>query len=320
MSGGPVARIDAGTYGVAVHELTTIEQLAAIEAADRIGVRAIWLTTGGVGPDALTLFAAAAVRTHQIVMGTGITPTFPRHPLVVVQQAHTIASLAPGRFRLGIGPSHKPGIESMFGIPFERPLQHLREYTRIARSALQVGPFDFTGERFTVKGKLSNPPGIPVMVSALRPTSFHLAGEISDGGLAWICPLPYLRDHALPALTAGAAVAGREKPPMIGHCFAAVHDDLSAVRAEGKARLGFYLRAPFYQEMFAQAGYPEAREGTVSDGIVDAIVVGGSEERVADGLRAYTAAGMDEMIVSTLVVGDDRKKSYERTMRLVASL
>ena len=37
-------------------------------------------------------------------------------------------------------------------------------------------------------------------------------------------------------------------------------------------------------------------------------------------LRAYEAAGMDEVIASVLVVGDDRKSSMERTMRLVASL
>jgi len=313
-------RIDAGRYGVAVHETTVVGQLAAIECADRLGVRSVWLTTGGVGPDALTLFGAAAVRTSQIVLNTGITPTYPRHPLVAVQQAQVLAALAPGRFRLGLGPSHRAGIEGMYGIPYDRPLGHLREYVTIVRSALQKGPFEQRGRSYNVAGRLADPPGVPVLISALRPASWELAGEISDGALAWICPLPFLRDVAAPALARAARSAGRERPPLVGHCFAAVEADLSAVHAAGRDRLGFYLRAPNYQEMFVQAGFPDARSGVVTDEIVDAVVVGGTERQVADRLGAYLAAGLDELIVSTLIVGDDRVASYDRTMRLVASL
>jgi F420-dependent oxidoreductase-like protein len=306
--------------GVALHEFGPVDQLAAIELADRLGVPAAWLTTGGVGPDAMAIFAAAAVRTDRIRLGTAIVPTFPRHPLALVQQALVVAALAPGRFRLGVGPSHRSGIEGMYGIPFERPLEHLREYVAILKGALQHGSFDFEGAHFRVKGEVPRPPDVPVMISALRPGSYRLAGEISDGALAWICPLPYLRDRAMPALREGAAAAGRPAPPLVAHCFVAVHDDRAAVRASAYDRLGSFLRAPFYQEMLAAAGLPEARGGALTDSIVDAILVAGDEAAVAAGLRAYGEAGMDELIASVLVVGDDRRASLERTLRLVATL
>jgi len=306
--------------GVALHEMGAPAQVAAIELADQLGVGTAWLTTGGVGPDAMCIFAAAAVKTSRIELGTAIVPSYPRHPLVTAQQAITIASLAPGRFRLGVGPSHRPAIEEIFGLSYARPLAHLREYVEVLKGALQRGRFDFDGQEYRVKGEVPNPPNVPVMVSALRPASFRLAGEVSDGALAWICPLPYLRDVAMPALAAGAKHADRTRPPLVAHCFVAVHDDRDAVREAARGRLAMYARAVNYQEMFAAAGLAEARAGAFSDAMLDAVVIGGDEAAVAKQLRAYDAAGMDEVIASVLIVGDDRKSSMERTMRLVAAL
>jgi F420-dependent oxidoreductase-like protein len=247
------------------------EQVAAIELAEQLGVARVWLTTGGVGPDALTIFAAAATRTKMIGLGTDIIPAFPRHPLAVVQQAVVVAALAPGRLRLGVGPSHQPSVEGMYGIPFVRPLEYMREYVKILRAALQKGKFDFEGKRFNVHGQVANPPQVPVMLSALRQGSFRLAGRMADGALAWVCPLPYLRDEALPALRAGAKRAKRATPPpLVAHCFAAVHDDAAAVRTTARERLAVYARLPFYQEMFVAAGFPEARDGAMSDAMLDA--------------------------------------------------
>src|ERR671917_342456 len=75
-------------------------------------------------PDA----AAAAVRTTSIELGTAIVPTYPRHPLALAQQALTVADLAPGRLRLGVGPSHRHTMEGVYGLPMGEPLAQLREY------------------------------------------------------------------------------------------------------------------------------------------------------------------------------------------------
>jgi alkanesulfonate monooxygenase SsuD/methylene tetrahydromethanopterin reductase-like flavin-dependent oxidoreductase (luciferase family) len=51
----------------------------------------------------------------------------------MVQQTQVVAQLAPGRFRLGVGPSHRPMMESM-GMNFTSPLGHLREYVHILKA------------------------------------------------------------------------------------------------------------------------------------------------------------------------------------------
>ena len=123
--------------GVGVHVAgTNVPRLIdGIVAAERAGIQCVWMTCGGTAPDPLAVFAAAAARTTRILLGTSIIPTFPRHPLALVQGALVVDALAPGRLRLGVGPSHKPSIEGTWGIPFERPQEHLREYLTILVAA-----------------------------------------------------------------------------------------------------------------------------------------------------------------------------------------
>ncbi len=305
--------------GVAIHERTVRDTLAVIRRAEALGVAAVWLTTTALGPDALTVFAAAAVQTERIKLGTAIVPTYPRHPLVVAQQALVLSQLAPGRFRLGIGPSHRPAIEGIFGIPFERPLEHLRAYATILRQALQTGSVDYEGAGYRVRGQIADPPNVPVLLSALRPASYTLAGEIADGAISWVTPAAFLRDVARPALLAGAARrSDGRRPILVGHAFAVVSEDEAAVAREARQRLAGYARLPFYQEMFAAAGFPEARQGQLPEALVASVVLSGDESAVAAGLRGFLAAGLDELIVSLLPVGADRQASVDRTLRLLA--
>ncbi len=112
--------------GVQVRGATIAEVQGNIQRAEDLGIHAVWMTAGGAGLDSMTCFAASAVATTNIKLGTSIVPTFPRHPLVMAAQAQVVAQLAPGRFKLGVGPSHRPTIEGM-GIEFNAPLGHLRE-------------------------------------------------------------------------------------------------------------------------------------------------------------------------------------------------
>src|SRR4029453_16406072 len=135
--------------------------VAGIEHAEQLGIPAAWMTTGGVGLDALTLYAAAAVRTSRIRLGTSIIPTFPRHPLVVAQQVQVLAQLAPNRFRLGLGPSHRPNVERMYGFDFRAPLGHLREYLQILKTLLHSGSGGFCGGFYHAHPQIAQPRGRP---------------------------------------------------------------------------------------------------------------------------------------------------------------
>jgi len=301
--------------GVAVRGDKAREVLTRIEQAEQLGLHAAWMTTGGARLDSLTIFAAAALRTQHIKLGTSIVPTFPRHPLVMVQQAQVIAQLAPGRFRLGVGPSHRPTIEAM-GLPFASPLGHLREYLRILKALLQQGRVDMDGTYYKAHETILEPLDLPVMASALQRGSFELCGEEADGAISWICPGTYLRDVALPAMQAGAERVGRPVPPLITHAPVCVHDDAEEVRTAVREQIQ-NPRLPFYRQMLIAAGFPEATDGTWSDAMIDAVVLWGNEDRVTERLHGLFAYGATEILASPVLAGRDRAASLDRTMRLL---
>ena len=301
--------------GTAVTGSTITEIQAKIQRAEELGVHAAWMTSGGASLDSMTCFAASAAATTKIKLGTSIVPTYPRHPLVMVQQAQVVAQLAPGRFRLGVGPSHRPTIESM-GIEFDAPLAHLREYIQILKSILQTGSVDFDGEHYSAHATIPGPLDVQVMGSALRKGSFELCGAVSDGAISWICPGGYLRDVALPAMEKGAKEAGRPVPPLIAHAPVCVHDNPEEVRAAVREQI-MNPRLPYYQNMLIESGYPEAKNGEWSDAMIDGVVIWGDEETAAQGIQELFAMGATEVLASPVTAGADRAASLERTMKLL---
>jgi F420-dependent oxidoreductase-like protein len=284
---------------------TPSAQIDAIVRAEGLGLPATWSTGGGLSSETITMFAAAAARTSDIVLGTSIIPTYPRHPIVMATQALVLASIAPGRFRLGVGPSHRPTIEGTFGIPMDKPLAHLREYMTVLRELLWDGKSSFDGQYFKVNAEIqAEPPKTPLPISALRAGAFRLAGEIADGGISWMAPVPYLVNVAKPAMAEGAKSAGRPCPPLVGHIPVAMSSDAAAVHAAARQQVRSYGRLPFYIGMFEDAGFPLV-DGQISDALLDELVVSGSPEVVASRLQAIQAAGVDELVVTQITVQDE---------------
>ena len=290
-----------------------------IAAADRAGLDTAWLTSGGPAPDPLAVFAAAAGEAGRIAFGTSIIPTFPRHPLTVVQGAVVVDQLAPGRLKLGVGPSHKPAVEGTYRFEFVRPLQHLREYLTILNAILKEGAVEFHGERLHCEAQLQAPVEVQVMASALRPNAYRLCGELADGAISWVSPLRHQQRVAVPALEEGAREAGRERPALVSHVPVVVSEDADAVWEAASGQLGFYPRLPFYSAMWQDAGFPEAADGTFSRAMSDALVISGSEQAVAERIRALPSFGVDEMLAGVLRLEGD-PAAADRTTELLGAL
>ena len=305
--------------GVAVGGNKVQDIQVTIQRAEELGVDAVWMTTGGARLDSITVFAAAATSTQRIKFGTSIVPTFPRHPLVVAQQVQVVAQLAPGRFRLGLGPSHRPTMRAM-GIQMPNPLGHLREYLRIVKSLLQEGKVDFDGEHYQAHESIAEPVDVPVMASALQRGSFELCGAEADGAISWVCPLAYLRDTALPAMKKGADEAGRPVPPLIAHAPVCVHDNADEMRAAFREQFAMYPKLPFYRRMLISAGYPEAAETTWSNAMIDGLVLHGNEDQTARRIQQLLDIGASEVLLSPVLVGSDRGGSLDRTLRLLGQV
>ena len=311
--------MDDKLIGIAIRGSSVKEVQAEIEQAEQVGIQAAWMTTGGARLDSITTFAATAGQTQSIKFGTSIVPTYPRHPLVMAQQALVMAQLAPGRFRLGIGPSHRPTMRTM-GIQLNNPLGHLTEYLRILKALLQNGSADFDGEFFQAHERISESVDVPVMASALQRGSFELCGAEADGAISWVCPAPYLRDVALPAMKKGAEQAGRPVPPLIAHVPVCVHENPGEVRAAFREQFAVYPTLPFYRRMLIASGYPEASKAAWSDAMIDGLVIYGDEAKATEGLQELLAFGAGEILAHPVLAGADRPASLERTLRLLGQV
>ena len=293
--------------------------IESVVEAESVGVKAAWLTSGGDAGDALTALAIAASQTERIKLGTSIMQTWSRHPITTARQAQTIDAVAPGRLRLGVGPGHLAAMQETFGVGFEAPLGHLTEYVRVLKGLLGDGEIDFQGEQIVAKATLPAPTGVAVMASALRPRSFEMCGAEGIGAISWVCPHTYVRDTALPAMTAAAEGADGEMPPLVVHAAVCVTDDVAGARDGVREQLGYFPHIPFYARMFEASGFPGSEESGWTDEMVDSVLIAGDEETVALRIREMQEWGADEVLGSIVTTGDS-EESRMRTMRLLGEI
>ena len=292
-----------------------------IVGAERAGFDSAWISNGAPAPDQFVVLASAAAQTDHIELGTSITPIFPRHPLTMAQAAIAVHQLAPGRFNLGIGSSHKPYIEAAYGIPFSRPHTHLREYLTILNAIFQKGAVDFNGELLESHVDFYSASRIKVLSGALREKAYHLSGELADGAISWSTPLPYIRDVAVPALKAGAAFAGRDKPKLIAHVPIVVSENKAAVHEAAVNQIGFFQKIPYYSRVLQDSGFEEAAGDEFSERMTDALVVYGKETDVADRVLSMRADfGVDEIIAEIIKLPGDLESTFDSTFSLLGEL
>ena len=297
--------------------LDVVRQLALDTEAG--GFHGMWLGAA-FGFDSIMALAMAGPATSSVQLGVAVMPTWPRHPIVMAQQAATASAATGGRFRLGVGPSHAP-VMGMYGIEFDRPLSHLREYLTIVRTLLTTGSVQHKGERYQVMGFLdvADAPPPPVLLGVLRPGMARLAGELSDGALCWLGPAPYLADVVAPAIAEGAARGERETPPLIAEVPIALTTSIEQVHEMAARDLAIYTQMPFYRALWEEAGV--AMDGKRwTDEMIEASVLYGDEDALAKKIQGLFDAGADEVTLSPFGVGDDPVKSQEACIRVLAEL
>ena len=198
-----------------------------------------------MGADALTVVALAGQKTSRINFGTSVTPTYVRHPMAMATQALTTSAATGGRFTLGIGLSHAMVVESFWGMSYERPAVHMREYVNVVNQILEKGRVDFDGEMFKVHTNVMVPaaPKPQVIVAALAPVMLKTAGSMTDGTILWMTGPKTIESHIVPRLTKAASEAGRPAPRVVCCLPVAVCDDPADAR-EKAARAFAAARVP----------------------------------------------------------------------------
>ena len=288
----------------------TIDDIVATaQDAERRGFATLWMANI-FSFDAISTLSIVGRETQRLGLGTAVTPTYPRHPTAIAQQALTAAAATGNRFTLGIGLSHKIVIEDMLGLSYAQPARHMREYLSVLMPALRGETVNFDGELYqvhnlalTVAG--AEPP--PVVVAALGPMMLRIAGELADGTNTWMVGPKTMEQHIVKRISAAATAAGREAPRIVGGLPIALTTKPDAARETIARNLTIYGQLPSYRAMLD-------REGAAGPADIAAV---GDENALRSAIERFRSAGVTDFNAAVMNVEDG---GYQRTVEFLAEL
>lgn len=274
-----------GIFGGAVNEGSLDDVVAEAAAVERDGFAAYWVPHI-FGHDALTALAVVGMTVPRIELGTSVVPTFPRHPHAIAQQAHTVAAACGNRLTLGIGLSHKIVIEDMFGLSYDKPVRHLREYLKVLEPLSRNEPANFDGEMYRVHAAVNakGSDGFSVVVAALGEQMLRVTAALADGTLTWCTGPVTLAAHTIPTITRAADEFGRPAPRVIAALPVCVTADTEGASARAAKTFAAYGALPSYRAMLD-------REGVA--GPADIAIIG-SAAQVQDRVAALAGIGVTD--------------------------
>ena len=258
------------------------------------GFSSLWLAQI-FGLDALTAITVIGREVPDIELGTAVIPTYPRHPHALALQALTTNAAIGGRLALGIGLSHQIVIEGMYGMSFDKPARHMREYLSILKPLLNGENVPFDGETLTWRGM--GPPDVrapapQLLLAALAPRMLELAGGVADGTVTWMTGPATVADHIVPNITKAAEKAGRPAPRVAVSLPVSITANPDEAREQAATIFAIYGQLPSYRAMLD-------REGAA--GPADVAIVG-DEDTVAKEIQRIAEAGATDFAAA--VYGD----------------
>lgn len=286
--------------------------------AEDHGLASVWIPQVPDEFDAMTAAALIAHATSRIEIGTAVVPLQSRHPVALLQQSLSTQLVAEGRFTLGLGPSHHWIIEDMLGIPYEQPAALTSDYLDTIEAAMAgPGPVDVDNERFTIHNPMhvTDHPRMGIMLAALGPVMLRLAGSRTDGTILWLADEQAIESHIAPRITAAATDAGRPAPRIVAGvpiCLCSP-SDVDTAKARADRVLSEATISPNYQRLLDQGN---------ATGVSD-ILAAGDEEMIRTRLASFASAGVTDISIRVLPIGDGRDELLEssrRTRDFVATL
>jgi F420-dependent oxidoreductase-like protein len=298
---------------------TKVDRLRAdARWAEDAGLSTVWIPQIPDDFDALTAAALVGVETSRIEIGTAVVPVQPRHPIALAQQVLSVQAVCEGRLSLGLGVSHHWIIDEMLGLPYERPVATMRAHLDVLQQAfLGPGTVDVENDFFRVHNPLdiTDVTPTPVLLAALGLRMLQLCGERADGTILWMADERAIGSHVVPTLTTAAEAAGRPAPRVVAGipvCLCG-DDETDVAVARTNRILSEAEVSPNYQKLL---DHGDARE-------VGDILAAGSEATIEKRLRSFADAGVTDISVRVVPIGDGRDEliaSSKRTRAYLASL
>jgi F420-dependent oxidoreductase-like protein len=300
----------------------------------------------------VSVLAWLAGQTEKINLGAAIMQVPARPPAAAAMAGVTIDELSGGRFMFGFGPSGPQVSEGWYGVPYAKPWGRTREYIEVVREIVaREGKLDHQGEHYQLplpggQGKplkLNFKPRrneIPVFVGAIGRKSVEIAAEIGDG---WI-PIFFSVDRFEEAwgehIEAGLAKGNRQRSDLeiSPSIQVAIDGDLEAARNMVRMGLVLYFggmgsrKTNFYVDLAHRFGYGEVADevqakfqagdkegafGALTDELVNAVSLIGSEAEVGERLARFRENGIDRLIMTPAQPEPDQMR---HTMERLAAL
>jgi F420-dependent oxidoreductase-like protein len=280
--------------------------------AEADGFTSLWYASAVFG-DPLVVMALAGQATTSIELGTSVLQTYTCHPVLQANRAaSTAAAMGRPGLTLGVGPSHQPVIEDVYGLSYRDVAGHTEEYVTVLGALLQGESVDHDGAHFRVHVPAVSATQQPVslMISALASRMLAVAGALTDGTILWMANAQAIETHVAPKIQAAAEAAGRPAPRIVAGLPVAVHDDAAQAREVAARSFANYGVLPNYRRILDIGGAP---------GPADAAIVG-DEATVTAQIEALFAAGATDVWAAPFPVGDDRSASRQRTRALLKEL
>ncbi|MBE7190196.1 LLM class flavin-dependent oxidoreductase [Jatrophihabitans endophyticus] len=304
------------------------ELVEFVTEAERLGLDICWVAEAW-GADAVSVLGHLTARTTTLRLGSAVLQLGTRSAVAVAQAAISLSNMSDGRFSLGLGASGPQVIEGLHGVAFDRPLRRADETVQVIRAAMSGERIAFDGREIRIPRpgsatrpmRLSSTPRhpIPIYLASMSPKMLELTGRVADGWLGTSFVPEGSGEAYFAHLDAGLAAAGRTRAELdvCQGAELALLDDEDAVAAHVSSRkqeLAFSLGGMgssdtnFYNAAYARQGWAdvaaavrEAWQGgdragaaaLVTDEMVLATTLIGTETMVRDRLAVWRAAGVD---------------------------
>ena len=159
-----------------------------VDAAERLGLDAVWLAELHVAPgrsvlsSPLIIASAVAARTERIKIGTAVQILPLCHPLRLAEDTATIDQISHGRLILGVGRSGFARAYEAYGVAYAESRQRFAEILEVLERAWTEPTFSYSGAYYRFEDVCLTPkpyqqPHPPIRIAASSPETFPSLGR-----------------------------------------------------------------------------------------------------------------------------------------------
>ncbi len=314
-------------------DLPAQEFLGLVAVAEKEHYQSLWVQEGSQR-SSLALSSAALQTTKRMIVGTGVTSPFRRHPQILAMEAATLNEISNGRFILGLGAAENSIVNYGLHIPV---VQGMKDTFNIVRGILSNENFSYTSEVFSLKAsqKQWSMENLPIYMGAIGPRMLDLAGEYADGLLitrrGGFSPT-YLK-YAIDRVIKTAKLKGRNyaKINFLAFFETSLSKNGSLAKQFIKRTLATYTLPQMPDIVLKKAGIPETDiqavrssylKGDVqtavrhvTDDMVETFALAGTPSECLEKLQEHVSSGLKVPIL--YVHGPDTRAAIELAARQV---